>query len=115
MLTESEIQTIIGSYALQTDQPSQVCLKLWFPPPAAWDSVCNGCLWIKWTEHNEEWFMKHIEHICKGSFQPLTAQEWRSKLWSQPLIWKLKKNVFNKAEEFVAHQFHTQDAAFHAR
>ncbi|PPQ93636.1 hypothetical protein CVT25_000822 [Psilocybe cyanescens] len=113
ILTELEIQIVIGLYALQTHVTSQACIKSWFPPPAVWSSHCNGCTWIEWTERNEQWFWKHIEQIHKGEFQPLTSDQWKQKLRRQNTVQNLKKNVQTRAEQFLEKQFDAQDAAFH--
>ena len=98
-LTEDEIATIIGTYAMYTGifffsvlklftiqsffmigNGQQTTVVSWFPPPSIWESGDCGYAWVEWTERAENIFAEILSDIQTGKGQPLSKAKWRNRL-----------------------------------
>ncbi|KLO08460.1 hypothetical protein SCHPADRAFT_812901, partial [Schizopora paradoxa] len=78
VLTESEINLIMGTYHVASPSVSQIKtldLSYWPHPKLLYDSNFNfGC----WTPVNESWFVERLKALRIGSAGPTNQKKWRS-------------------------------------
>ncbi|KAK7458687.1 hypothetical protein VKT23_009686 [Stygiomarasmius scandens] len=74
VLTEDEVNTIVGLYKVDTGTRNQTSDRSWWPKPGTWAK--GNRTFGYWTADDEKFYQQRLIDIRKGTARPKKASQW---------------------------------------
>ncbi|KAK7433537.1 hypothetical protein VKT23_019846 [Stygiomarasmius scandens] len=74
VLTENEVNVIVGLYKVDTETKNQVSDMSWWPKPVSWAKGNRNFGF--WSADDEKFYQERLTEIRNGTARPKTASQW---------------------------------------